>query len=183
MTRRQHGSSGAGFAAWRLTEREAVEAQIPRLEGASYRITSPRDVRYNCFAWAAGDVTRVWSPTLLGSGVYWPPGIPALPSMSGAIEAYEQCGFARCPNGVLEEGYEKIAIFAAPGDDEPRHAARQQSDGTWTSKLGPNVDVEHDDVAAVGGSFYGEPSVFLRRPRPPASADAPATGIVLPGEQ
>lgn len=93
-----------------MTDREAVEAQIPRLALNDYRITSPRDNKYNCFAYAAGDTTRIWS--------------------------------AR----------------------DPRHAARQLPNGRWTSKLGDHVDIEHAALDAVGGDFYGEPAVFMRKP-------------------
>lgn len=145
-----------------MPERAAVEAQIPRLADSEYRITSPRDVRYNCFAWAAGDAGRVWSPSMIGSGVYWPAGIAALPSMNGIIAAYEACNFQVCTSGDEEEGFEKIALFTDAAGD-PTHAARQLSGGAWTSKLGDHVDIEHDDVDAVGGGMYGEPRVFMRR--------------------
>lgn len=119
-------------------------------------------MRYNCFAWAAGDITHVWSPSSIGSGVYWPTGIVALPSMSGVIAAYNACGFAVCEASELEPGFEKIAIFTDAAG-EPTHAARQLATGSWTSKLGDHVDIEHDDVAAVGGLMYGEPRVFMKR--------------------
>ena len=146
-----------------MTDREAVEAQIPRLALSDYRITSPKDVMYNCFAWAAGDTERIWSPLMLGSGVHWPPGIPALASLAGVIDAYRIVGFERCESPELENGFEKIAIFADATND-PRHAARQLPNGRWTSKLGDHVDIEHAAVEAVGGQFYGEPVVFMRKP-------------------
>jgi hypothetical protein len=101
---------------------------------------------------------------LIGSGVYWPPGIPALPNLSGTIEAYAQVGFEVCESIDLEDGKEKIVIFTDSAG-EPRHAARQLPSGAWTSKLGVHVDIEHADVAAVGGLLYGEPAVFMSRPR------------------
>jgi hypothetical protein len=164
-----------------VTEREIVEAQIPRLAEHDYRISSPKDPKYNCFAYAAGDTARVWSPVLLGSGVHWPPGIPALPSLTGVIDAYEVVGFERCESPSLEEGYEKIAIFADPASD-PRHAARQMPNGEWTSKLGDYVDIEHREVAAVGGEKYGEPVVYMRRAteRSAAPSDSVTTTVVMP---
>ncbi|MGC2374069.1 MAG: hypothetical protein WA484_09365 [Solirubrobacteraceae bacterium] len=146
-----------------MTDRATVESWIPRLTDADYRITSPQDPRYNCFAWAVRDDTRVWSPAMLGSGVYWPPGIPALPSMSGVIDAYVQTGYEVCDSLAVEESFEKIAIFADLAG-EPRHAARQLPSGWWTSKLGDHVDIEHAEVGVVGGELYGEPIVYMRRP-------------------
>jgi hypothetical protein len=81
----QRGCRGGTPEVLSDADRAAVEAQIPRLADSTYRVTSPKDRRYNCFAWAGGDSRRFWSPTMIGSGVYWPPGIPALPSMSGVI--------------------------------------------------------------------------------------------------
>lgn len=151
-----------------MTEREVIEAQLPRLEGSDYEITSPKDPNYNCFAWAAGDDTRVWSPVMLGSGVYWPPGIPALPSLSGVIQAYRMTEYEVCDVPDLEEGYEKIAIFADSAG-EPRHAARQLPDGRWASKLGDHVDIEHALLEVVGGALYGEPVTYMSRPVSSAS--------------
>jgi hypothetical protein len=145
-----------------VSDRDAVEVQLPRLSAGKYRITSSKTTAYNCFAWAAKDTTRVWSPVMLGSGVYWPPGIPALPSLTGVVDAYTICGFEVCTLPDPEEGYEKIAIFATE-EGEPRHAARQLPNGAWTSKLGDHVDIEHDELELVGGAFYGEPSIYMRR--------------------
>lgn len=157
------GLNGDGPGGLSATDRAAVEAQIPRLSESGYRITSPRDRRYNCFAWAANDTEHVWSPTSLGSGVFWPPGIPALPSLSGVIDAYSAIGYEQCDSPEHEPGYEKIAIFA-DASGEPRHASRQLLTGEWTSKLGDHVDIEHAELGAVGGVFYGEPARFMRRP-------------------
>ncbi len=100
---------------------------------------------------------------MLGSGVYWPPGIPALPTLSGVIEAYVQTGYEVCDSPEVERNFEKVAIFADAAQ-EPRHAARQLPTGAWTSKLGDHVDIEHAQVDVVGGVFYGEPTVYMRRP-------------------
>lgn len=100
---------------------------------------------------------------MIGAGVYWPPGIPALPSLSGVEAAYREVGYEPCASGCLEPGYEKVAVFADT-TDEPRHAARQLPSGAWTSKLGDNVDIEHEELDAVGGIFYGEPRMYFRRP-------------------
>lgn len=154
---------------------------MPRLADGTYRITSPEDPAYNCFAWAANDNTRVWSPTLLGSGVYWPPGIPALASMKGVLNAYAMTGYERCESPDAEDGFEKIAIFADASGD-PRHAARQLPTGAWASKLGDHVDIEHDNLAAVGGDLYGEPAVYVKRPvESSRGLPSPRLQISVPG--
>ena len=43
------------------------------------------------------------------------------------------------------------------------HAARQLSDGRWTSKLGELVDIEHPDLADVAGGIYGQPNLYMER--------------------
>lgn len=82
--------------------------------------------------------------------------------MNGVVAAYRACGWEACGKPDLEEGFEKVAIFADEVG-EPRHAARQLTSGAWTSKLGDHVDIEHGELDAVGGAFYGEPRLFLRR--------------------
>jgi len=162
--RLRHGLPGAALGGLSATDRASIEAQIPRLAETDYRVRSPKDRRYNCFAWAAQDTAHVWSPTSLGSGVHWPPGIPALPSLSGVVEAYKAIGYEQCESPELESAYERIAIFVDVSG-EPRHAARQLPNGEWTSKLGDHVDIEHAELAAVGGVFYGEPTIYMRRLR------------------
>jgi len=61
----------------------------------------------------------------------------------------------------IEDGWEKIAIFADE-QGEPLHAARQLPSGRWTSKLGADVDIEHD-LAALEGDLYGKVACFLKR--------------------
>lgn len=73
-------------------------------------------------------------------------------------------GYVPCVDSTLEDGYEKVAIFALPSG-MPTHMARQLSSGSWTSKLGRLEDIEHNDVEAVNCDAYGAPVRFLKRPR------------------
>ncbi len=73
---------------------------------------------------------------------------------------FEQLGYSVCPEAELEEGYEKIAIYALRG--EGTHAARQLENGKWTSKLGENIDIEHT-LAGLKGPHYGEVVKTLKR--------------------
>jgi hypothetical protein len=54
--------------------REVIRQLFPRLRDDQAEITSPHDFRYNCVAWAAGDVSRWWWPTE-PAVAYWPDGV------------------------------------------------------------------------------------------------------------
>ena len=120
------------------------------------RVTSPPTKEYNCIAWAAGDDKRFWWPL----GGYWPPAAPRETSLEAFLKVFSNLGYEKCATGDLEEGYRKVAIYAKDGI--PTHAARQLDDGKWTSKLGKEVDVEHDALMLPVPN-YGLPVVFLRR--------------------
>jgi hypothetical protein len=131
---------------------------FPRLTRGNHRATSPPSPDYNCIAWAAGDTGQWWEP-----GVFWP--VPTPPGDYGIgvlILAFQAQGYEACADGELEPGFEKVALF---GDAIfYTHAARQLPNGTWTSKLGPAEDIEHDTPVAVAGGIYGEIAQFMRRP-------------------
>jgi hypothetical protein len=136
-------------------------ANFPRLNPTNHRITSPATGVYNCLAWAAGEDHQWWEP-----GKYWP--CPLLGNnfkVDDVIAALRTVGYDPCPDGFPEVGYERVAIFA-DGWDDPTHAARQLPDGRWTSKLGPDEDIEHDTAADVAGGLYGDVVQFMRRAIP-----------------
>ena len=131
---------------------------FPRLLRDGFAVTSPTDSLYNCSAWAAGDTARWWEPAEDG---YWPEGVIREVSLSAFLQAYSTLGFAPCADGDFQQGFEKIAIYSnAHG---PQHAARQLSDGSWTSKLGPHEDIAHSKHRAVEGDVYGSVVQFLKR--------------------
>lgn len=144
--------------------RDVIRHLFPRLGDRSFAITSPADRRYNCVAWAAGDVKRWWWPAE-PPFAFWPAGIPREESMSSFIAAFASLGYVVTPSGEPEPHFEKVAIFAT-SDGVPTHVARQLPDGTWTSKLGSLEDISHVDVSGVSGADYGEAIMFMRRPRP-----------------
>jgi hypothetical protein len=154
---------------------KALEAKFPALRSSQYSVTSPKDPTYNCIAWAAGDDTMWWepvsSPTPGGlGGYYWPDGLPRKVSFPNYILAFKRQGYRECPDGSLEDGWEKVALYV-DSQGTPTHAARQLPDGHWASKLGRSQDIEHDVPEAVGGpSAYGTVQAFLRRTR---KADRP----------
>lgn len=94
---------------------------------------------------------------------YWPPNVARHETIESFIHAYETVGYLPSPDGNLEPGFEKIALYIDPSGT-PTHAARQLSDGRWTSKLGDFEDIEHDTVNDVTGPCYGTIACYLRRP-------------------
>ena len=86
--------------------------------------------------------------------------------MSAFLAAFATLGYEECKDGCLEDGYEKVVLFAQDnvGYHKPTHAARQLRNGWWTSKLGPLEDIEHAESGDVKGPCYGEPAKFMRRP-------------------
>ena len=75
---------------------------------------------------------------------------------------FSTLGYALCDSGTHEAGYEKVAIYS--DGDEYTHAARQLADGSWTSKLGPDDDIEHPRPESLAGGKYGSVVRMLKRP-------------------
>lgn len=98
---------------------------------------------------------------------YWPSNAPREETIEAFVRAFATLGFVECADGALEQGVEKVAIYAEmiAGTPSPTHAARQLSDGRWTSKIGELEDIEHTTPEAVNCAVYGAPVRFLRRVR------------------
>jgi hypothetical protein len=138
-------------------------ADFPHLTPTNHRIIGPATESYNCIGWAAHDSNNWWQP---GSQYYWPwPATEAQCSVDDLVAVFSSLGFAACPDGELETGFEKVAIYARRLS-EYTHAARQLPSGQWTSKLGPCELIEHDTPKAVAGGAYGEIAQFMKRPLP-----------------
>lgn len=66
-------------------------------------------------------------------------------------------------------GVQKVAVYATKRPDgrlSYTHAAVQEADGTWTSKLGSAPLIRHRTAESVGGGTYGEVVRVYTRPRP-----------------
>ena len=96
---------------------------------------------------------------------FWPKGVPKKTTVSAFEKAFNTLGYVRCLNGNLEDGYEKIVLYAKIKKrlTEPTHAARQLKCGRWTSKLGPLEDIEHNEVKDLTGPLYGKPVLYMKR--------------------
>ncbi len=146
---------------------ERLRAVLPRLTANNCRETSPAAWEYNCVAWAAGVTDAWWWPA---PGRYWPANVPRDEPLAAFLAAFATLGYAPGASPALEPGVEKVALYAAQG--VPTHAARQLPGGTWTSKLGPAVDIEHTTPEDVGGGVYGEVVAILSRPATASTSGA-----------
>ena len=129
---------------------------FPKLAETNFEVTSEQTDRYNCIAWAAGDNQYWWWP-----GRFWPKEVPSAVTKTAFVKAFEQRGYSECAGPEFEQGYEKICLYTKLG--RPTHAARQLPDGSWTSKLGIQVDISHE-LEGLRGNRYGRPSVYMKRP-------------------
>jgi hypothetical protein len=130
-----------------------------------YVVTSPKDPSYNCIAFAAGDTSRKWDPGMLPDpGYYWPPG--AFQNDNDDLDALKRAfaaiGYMECENGDLEAGYQKVALYAHKQDDW-LHAAIQEPNGEWSSKLGASYDIRHQSPQCLEGLVYGKVMCFMKR--------------------
>lgn len=133
-------------------------AEFSRLTSANYRVTSPATTEYNCIAWCSGDTEHWWQP-----GMFWPGVAPPDDFGIGVLERaflelrYSDCGM----NDGWEPGFERVALYGSGAFYT--HAARQLSTGKWTSKLGRDVDIEHETPDDVAGGVYGEVVQIMKR--------------------
>lgn len=138
---------------------------FPRLTPANHQITSPATAEYNCVAWAAEDTEHWWQP-----GTYWlPKDWPQDDaSLTALKQAFAAMGYVDCDRDAgWEPGFVKVALYSS--GPFYTHAARQLPNGNWTSKLGEDVDIEHDSPEAVAGGIYGAVVAIMKRPLPEAS--------------
>ena len=133
---------------------------LPNLNSENCRITSQTTSNYNCIAWAADCSTKWWWPI---RPYFWPKNVAREETKSAYLAVFEALGYKKCEDGLLETGHEKVALFANPDTGLPTHAARQLSDGWWTSKLGTLEDIEHEKAEDVSGPIYGTVFHFMRR--------------------
>jgi len=117
-----------------------------------------------CIVVPVHDVSQKWDPFPPGLH-YWPPGVDRSYFVPAFIEAYATIGYKVCADGSLDPSCEKIVLYTNDfGGVE--HVARQLSDGRWTSKIGNEEDIIHENPQSLKGG-YGEPTVFMQRPLKP----------------
>jgi hypothetical protein len=138
-----------------------LEHIFPALAAEGYVVSSPESTAYNCIAWAVGESHRWWEP-----GIYWP--IHPGHDLAILVSLFASIGYSPCPDDQLEDGFEKVALYA---DDhgEWTHAARQLPDGWWTSKLGQAVDILHRTPRALVSPAYGNVRAIMKRVKNPVT--------------
>jgi hypothetical protein len=145
-----------------------MESKFENLRPDNYEGKSYPDFDYNCIAWAVGTKDKPWWPAKTG-GYHWPKKLPreepGSETLKNFIRAFRKEGFKLCggKNYSLENGFEKIAIYVK-GNQNPTHATRQLSSGVWTSKIGDEEDIEHQNPTVLEGVFYGTVAVVMKRP-------------------
>lgn len=137
---------------------EEQKRSFPRL-GNRFEVLGPATVTYNCICWSIGnDNSWVWPRE---------PGQPvSLADFDGLYGIY---GYKRIDGLDLarEAGVEKVVVFALVRDGrlEMTHAARQNPDGTWSSKLGSLPLIRHLRPDDLSGPTYGQPYVVYVKKR------------------
>lgn len=131
---------------------------FPRLNEDNFVAIGPGDGGYNCIAWSLGKRDEwVW------------PGA----RVADFDALYEEQGYRPLDEVDLshEPGVEKIALYGhkrqrgSRVEVEVTHAARNDEDGRWMSKLGTEPLIRHDDASVVNGPSYGEIVRVYARPR------------------
>jgi hypothetical protein len=137
---------------------KTIEDFFPNLAADVYKITSNQTIDYNCIAWAAGDNANWWD---ISPGYYWPKDAARTQEIGTLVDVFESLGYEVSDNEDLEEGFEKVALY---GDlNGFTHAARQLPGGSWTSKLGPLEDIEHQTTEGITGAYYGTVFKLMKR--------------------
>jgi hypothetical protein len=138
------------------------QPDFPNLTDGSYEKKSPVDGDYNCIAWAVEEDDRWWWP-VPSPFAYWPPGLPRVVTLDNFIVAFGILEYEPADNDLLEAGFEKVAIYA-DATGTPTHMARRRETGAWTSKLGPQEDIDHDTLEDLEGGVYGHVPQIIKRP-------------------
>ncbi len=137
-------------------------SSFPNLRNAAHRKTSEPLSGENCIAHAVGARGEWWEPVL---GRIWPLGAPYYNhKVESLVRVVERIGYVLCDSAKYEPNYEKLAIYGK--GYEYTHVARQLgTDGTWTSKLGPEDDINHAALEALDGPEYGSVVKIMKRRR------------------
>ena len=133
---------------------------FPRLTSEGFEIVGQPANRYNCIAYAAGDASEWWEPSVRR---YWPDYATRSYQIESLVEVFAGLGFEQCQDSSLESGYEKVALYEGRGVFQ--HAALQTLDGSWRSKMSQGPVIEHLSPESLSDGMYGNPTIYMRRQR------------------
>jgi len=145
-----------------------LKKAFPKLSQDKYfEVTSQETPVYNCIAWAYNIDNRwMWPNTgeyLFLDGIrYWPSEKILDCNVQNFIDAFKLKGYICCENSNFEDGYRKIALYVNPNTNMCTHAARQKSNGFWTSKLGESNDIQHGTPESIENDTYGRVYCFMK---------------------
>jgi hypothetical protein len=137
---------------------------FPNITYNNSRQTSESNEEYNCISWALGNTHEWIWPGLNITNTKWPIDIPRLLNKNIFIKLFESYGFKLIPNkdtGLVFD-LQKIVLYV-DYYNKPTHAARQLPSGRWTSKIGANLDIEHDTPEVLEGPLYGKVDIVMAK--------------------
>ena len=150
---------------------EEIKAQLvkifPKLaQDENFKITSPASSDYNCIAFAYNIYNRwMWPNTgeshFLDGVHYWTSG-EILDCNVSHFKAFELKGYSVCESCEFDPKYRKIALYVKSNSTECTHAAREQRNGFWKSKLGRDVDIQHGTPYTIENDQYGKVYCFMK---------------------
>lgn len=149
-----------------MTLRHLIASMFPHLSAEHVVPDSPKDVNYNCVAWALGRNDQwIWP---FPSGPWpraWPDGVPEEETVEAFSLLLAHYGWQPVAGSVYENFDPLLAdqLLLYVHDGSVRHIARYLGDGWWTSKLADFVDIRHRGLNSLQGDAYGLPELLYRR--------------------
>jgi hypothetical protein len=139
-----------------------LRKDFPNLTYWNSKQTSKASRIYNCITWALG-MNNCWIwPDSVYDIYTWPYNLPRVLNKTIFIKLFGHYEYKIIPDMdiSIQEHIQKIAIYANTLG-LPTHAARQLRNGYWTSKLGIDMDIEHDTLEVLEGPAYGSVYVIM----------------------
>jgi hypothetical protein len=150
------------------TEDQAVQQlrqSFPRL-GTNWKVIAPASDRYNAWSHVLGIADR-WLVPEAGT---------ADNPFAGVDRLLAWGGYRRCAtfDTTVRMGKQKVAVYATVTPDgsvaEPRAAALQHADGSWSCKLGKLPVIQVPTLEVLRGPEYGLALVVYERDVPLGAA-------------
>ncbi len=143
---------------------EQARQRVSRLAGfpnlRDFQIVDPTvGMKYNCIAHSLGIHSR-WVNPQTG---------PSNNRLMPMDRLYQEKGYTRAASldFRLVRGMKKVVLYARVSGGpilEVTHAALQESDGSWTSKMGQLPLIRHHSPQDLNGPSYGQPvAVYVKR--------------------